>query len=251
MAFSSCDILESDVRLKEWSDGKPLLPPDDSMIADSIRSIYREDAARLALRDLQKDSVAKNTKIEIPEEQIQLYYAGLIRVYRATTLIERDSVVAIFKIHTFPYPEMRSLLVAVDSSKEWTRAWRNGQRLTGNPQIDELMERYALEFDRYYSWPNLQLTVIRSPKPLNIFALGRSFAKVSGVVYAEPNGVCCDGNNITASIESELLKYVFSLGYGDCPAGCISRRYWEFHVGYDGSVKFARSYGSPPPLRWN
>lgn len=247
----SCDLTDSNGDDQyDWTKGKTITRPDDSAIPDSTKLLYWEDAGLLALRDVQADSAAKYSLIEIPDELVQLYYAGLIHIYHAEKIPERDSVVSLYKIHMYSTISLHSLLVDVDSSKEWTRAWRNGRRLTGNAQVDELMERYSLELDGYYSWPDLQLAVLRSQKPLNILALGRSFGKVSGVIYAEPNGVMGDGNNITASIQPEFLRCVFSVGYGDCPAGCIARRFWEFQVGYDGKVTFVRSYGSPPPLSW-
>jgi hypothetical protein len=251
LAFS-CDLTDTTVDdQNSWTKGKTITQPDDSAIPDSTKLLYWEDAGLLALRDVQADSAAKYSLIEIPDELMRLYYAGLIHIYQAEKIPERDSVVSMYKIHMYSTISLHSLLVGVDSSKEWTRAWRNGRRLTGNAQVDDLMERYSLELDGYYSWPDLQLAVLRSQRPLNILALGQSFGKVSGVIYAEPNGMGGDGNNITASIQPEFLRYVFSVGYGDCPAGCIARHFWEFQVRYDGEVTFVRSYGFPPPLSWS
>ncbi|MCI0565118.1 MAG: hypothetical protein MN733_42165, partial [Nitrososphaera sp.] len=229
----SCNLLEAENDDRNWTNGKQLPPPDESGIPDSVKNAYWQDAAQLALRDVYNDEESKKSLIEIPDELIQLYYDGLLHIYQATSIPERDSVAQIFKIHAFPSPELYSLLVAVDSTKEWTKAWRNGNRLTGNPQIDELMEQYELELERYYHWPWSHTAVLLSPKPLNILALAQPFATIDGVGYAEPNGRCYDGNDITASVEPGFVTYLFSVGYGDCPAGCISRRFWEFTVGYN------------------
>lgn len=86
-----------------------------------------------------------------------------------------------------------------------------------------------------------------SLKPLNIFALGKRFEKINGVIYAEPNGVDGDGNNITANIETDYVKYEHSVGWGDCPAGCICRHYWIFYVKYNGEVEYIGSYGNQLP----
>ena len=82
-----------------------------------------------------------------------------------------------------------------------------------------------------------------SDKPLNILYLGNIFERISGVNYAEPDKAIGDGNYIKAQIESSYIKYIFSIGWGDCPAGCIHRHFWEYTVSYKGEVKYLGSYG--------
>ena len=57
--------------------------------------------------------------------------------------------------------------------------------------------------------------------------LAELFQPVSGVRYAEPNGIAGDGNDIVARLDR---TYTFSRGFGDCPAGCIYRESWNFTV---------------------
>jgi hypothetical protein len=38
-----------------------------------------------------------------------------------------------------------------------------------------------------------------------------------------------------------------TIGWGDCPAGCIDRHVWTFEVGADGSVKLVGETGNPVP----
>ena len=218
---------------------------DDSEISDSIKTLFNEDAARLALRDIQSNSSDKENLIIIPAYYVESYYNGLVHIYNANYIPERDVVIDTYKIHTFRYPETHTLIVAVDSTKDWVQEWKNGNRLTGNQKIDELMETYNLQLYHYYSWPILQAAVLFSEEPLNIHALCNKFKPIDGVIYAESDGVIGDGNNITASIETNGIKYIFSYGWGDCPAGCISRHYWEFKVKFDGIVQFINSYGDP------
>ena len=40
-------------------------------------------------------------------------------------------------------------------------------------------------------------------------------------------------------------QLTYSHGWGDCPSGCIHRRYWQFNVYPDCSVEFVTSYGDP------
>jgi len=38
-----------------------------------------------------------------------------------------------------------------------------------------------------------------------------------------------------------------TVGWGDCPAGCINRHVWTFHVGPDGGTKLVKEEGDPVP----
>ena len=55
-----------------------------------------------------------------------------------------------------------------------------------------------------------------------------------------------DGNDIRAS-RADLILLDYSVGYGDCPAGCIGRRFYHFAVHEDGTVDYLGASGSPPP----
>jgi hypothetical protein len=239
--LNTCDTVETN------NGNNQITPGDDSLIPDSIKSLMKEDAAFLTLRDVYLDSAKKETLVILPENSVESYYSGFVHIYNADTLPARDSVIEMYKIHAFPIPAAHSIIVAIDSTKDWVEAWKNGERLTGNQQIDDLMETYDLQLDRYYRWPLYHAAVLSSDNPINIYALSKKFASIDGVIYAEPNGVCCDGNNITGSLESDYIMYEFSFGWGDCIAGCASRHYWVFQVKFNGAVIFISSFGDPLP----
>jgi hypothetical protein len=45
------------------------------------------------------------------------------------------------------------------------------------------------------------------------------------------------------------VRLDYSVGYGDCPAGCIGRRFYHFVVHADGTVEYRGASGTPPPAR--
>jgi hypothetical protein len=57
--------------------------------------------------------------------------------------------------------------------------------------------------------------------------LAELFRPISGVRYADPNGIIGDGNDIVAWADR---TYALSRGFGDCPAGCIYRESFDFTV---------------------
>ena len=77
------------------------------------------------------------------------------------------------------------------------------------------------------------------------------FASDDGVVAAidgsgEKVVAAGDGNDIRALRGAPILLD-YSVGYGDCPAGCIARRTYHFAVHADGTVEYLGASGSPPP----
>ncbi len=244
--FASCENATQKTYLPDWESGKKMAEADKSKCPSGLRNIYNEDAATLALRDVHEyDSLYKYTLVEIPKGLIKLYYNGLLHIYNSTTIPARDSVVSLYKIHPSRNPETHQLLAAVDGNAEWVENWENGVRLTGNPEIDRLMKKYNLQLESYYT--NGALVCLSSPKAINIRAFCCLFEKINGVFYSHPNHFFGGGKEITASIKEECLELIISIGYGDCPSGCVYRHYWLFEVEYDGTVHYIKSYGDPAP----
>ncbi|MFQ5799388.1 MAG: hypothetical protein ACE5H0_11970 [Bacteroidota bacterium] len=246
-AFAACDLLTDSGSSDLTLDYPNVLPADDSDVSDSLRKMYRKDAARLALRKVNEAGGTASQEVELPQDLVSTLYYALIHVHNATHLASRDSVVVIYAIHTFPYPEIYSLIVGVDSTSKWVAAWRRGERFTGNQQVDALMKEFDLQLDRYYDWPGSHAVTLRATRPLNIAALAGRFDGIDAVSYAEPNGTIGDGNDITARSEASYWQFDYSVGYGDCPSGCIGRHFWTFQIYSDGHVEYAGSSGNPAP----
>jgi hypothetical protein len=221
------------------------LQAQDSPIPDLVKQQYREDAAQLALRWLVEEGAPSHNGVELPSDLVQTFYNALIQVYQATDVPARNMVVDTYNIHAFPKLNTRELLVSVDPTKAWTQAWRNGKRLTGNAEIDALMKQFDLDLKGYLSGSNI--AVLRTGRPLNTLALAKLLNPIEGVRYADDNSVGGDGNDIRAEFKGSYWQLDYSVGFGDCPAGCSGRTHWKFHVYPDGNVKFAGRSGSPPP----
>ena len=217
---------------------------DDSQVPAPQRAAYHEDAARLALRDLLAGGY---TEISIPNEAVEPYYDALVLVYNAAGLPARDSVVDVYGIHTFPSPTTRSLLLELFGSEAWVQRLARRELPTGQPTVDSLLAHYALSVESVYplSTGNVLLT-LGPPEPLNIKALASLFAGIPGVRFSEPNGFVGDGNDISAT-RGEAILVDYSVGYGDCPAGCTGRRFYHFAVHADGTVDYLGASGGAPP----
>ncbi len=222
--------------------------PQDSQIPDLVQHQYRKDAEQLALRWLVEEGATSDNDVELPSDLIQTFYNVLIQVYQATDLPARHLVVNTYKIHTFPKHNTRDLLVGVDPAKAWTEAWRNGKQLTGNAEIDALMKQFDLELKGYLSGSNI--AVLRTGRALNTLALAKLLTPIEGVRYADDSSVGGDSSDIRAEFKGSYWQLDYSVGFGDCPAGCSQRTTWTFHAYPDGTVQFAgRSGDAPPPPR--
>jgi hypothetical protein len=232
LALAGCDLFGA-------NSGSTRPPVDDTGVPAELRAAYREDAARLALRHLAEQGDLDEQSVTLPAGLVDELYGALIRVYHATDLPGRDSVVTPQPIHTFGNPVLHSLIVSVDqTAADWPRAWRDGEALTGEPSVDALVEDYGLRVESYYDWPSGHAAVLHTDDPLNLKALAARFEGIPGVRYAEPNGLAGDGNDIDALRGDTYWQLDYSIGSGDCPAGCIQRYTWRFRVYDDGRVTY-------------
>ena len=243
LTITACDVLNSDGDgIINWQLGGVVSSDNDADIPDTIKALLKSDAEMLVFVDLTSDPNLKETQVELPVNDVEKYYRGLVRIYNARNYEPLNKIYVKQSIHTFHYRSLVNLSVGFDTTFEWTQAWKNGQQLTGNPAIDNLMETYNLSLSSSY----LNFVLLKSEKSYNLFALGNKFKDVEGVFWAEPDGLVGDGNNVFAkTLNDGSLCFIYRAAWGDCPAGCISSHYWDVLVSSDGKVKFIKEYGVP------
>lgn len=221
--------------------------PSSCTAPDSILIKYKGDADRMVLRKIYRNHLSYMDSIKIPAEFSSIVLKALIAVFNAKTLAARDTVTNIFNIHTFPDIVMNDLYVVADSNLNWMQQLKLRIIPTGNLIIDNLMADYGLKLRSFYptSSDNFKTVTFKSDSNYNLQPIANLFKLVTGVRYADPDGFCCDGNNIIDSVYNDHVELIYSYGWGDCMAGCINRRYWKFKVDFKCSVEFVTSYGSP------
>ena len=75
-------------------------------------------------------------------------------------------------------------------------------------------------------------------EPYHAGVLSEIVITAEGITDASLNHYIGDGNSITVA----WPHYIFSFGWGDCPAGCIHRHFWKFYVDED-TVQLVQEYG--------
>ncbi|MFQ6608859.1 MAG: T9SS type A sorting domain-containing protein, partial [Fidelibacterota bacterium] len=159
-------------------------------------------------------------------------------------------------IHAFPWWATNNLILSTDT--EWADAWEAGQLETNEPYIDSLSTLYSLDSVAYYDFPWGDTYVLFYAAPLEMWQLSQLYEIHPDVIYAEPNGSVGDGDNIEFFEKSGIMYFVFSHGWGDCPAGCIERFYWyvsatEIDDDYVGTLEeeWYRDFSEPYIQHWN
>jgi hypothetical protein len=218
---------------------------------DSIKALYMRDADRLALRKIYSQNLTYTDSIIIPQTHTDTVLKALIAVYNATTLPARNTVISQYNIHTFPNPNVNMLDVAADSNLTWMQQLKLGNIPTGNAQVDGLISGYNLtlqNYDSYLGWFSYHVVTFTSDSSYNLPPLTDLFENISGVNFSDPGTVIGDGNDISASIYPTYVQLNYSLGWQDCPSGCIYRHYWTFNVYYNCSVEYVGESGTSLPI---
>lgn len=214
---------------------------------DSTAALYERDAGVLALRHVDDVGGDAATRVELPATLLASFEAALRAVHELDHPA-RDSVVEIYPIHAFPTMNPFEIYVGLEPGAPWAGAWQEGHQRTGEPAVDTLVERYGLVVERTHSVGITPLFILRSEEPLNTPALAARFEAVEGVRYAGTNGYGGDGADMRARPAPDggwWLEY--SVGWGDCPAGCIERHVWTFRVTAGGSASYEGSSGPAIP----
>lgn len=244
LLLNSCgDILSNGGELEpiDWQNGDGIIAPDENNLSDAEKEAYTKSAEKLAVRYMETED---STKIEIPEALIDVLYNGLVHLAQSDDPKTRE-VTEDYDIQARSPADPRSVDIYVENSAPWFEAWENGSEETGNEAVDTLMTNYNLSVAEITEHSGDRSTAhIHAEEALNVYALGRLFEAIEGVLEAstEKSG---DGNEIRFMFFRDHIQFLFKYGYGDCPAGCINEHTWYFNVFKDGSVQFAGEEGDP------
>lgn len=204
---------------------------------DNAYSAYLKDAEQLVLRRITIGQLPEIDDITLSQADIDRVLEALAAVYHAAEhLNAADKVINDHKIHTLQTRSLNSVILYIDSSYEWTQEWVAGNTLTGNSDVDKLINTYNLTLKTVMDGGDW--LVLEAANTLNTGALAKAFEMIEGVSLASPDGVVGDGDNITMLEYGTEIVLQYSTGEGDCPSGCISHKYWNFKVYEDCEVEF-------------
>ena len=227
---------------KESSD-KNFIEYDKIVLTQYIFDNYYEDSRQLYMNEIMLDSTHNNfNNPEINESEV----TNILKIIQAVYNIdipERDTVFNIYQIHSRYCYSFNEISLEVIPEIPEIQNLSSGIIPTGEPDLDNLLSMYVFDSVRtYYNYPDFPWLSIYSQNEYNLIPLLKKFSSLEPVLITDFNKSCIgDGNNITLIRTEESAIITFSIGTGDCPAGCLYHKYWVFEV-TEGVASFIETY---------
>jgi hypothetical protein len=205
---------------------------------------YYNDAKLLYAYEIYQDSSHFNRNITIIDtSEITKVLKIIQTIYDIKSPIT-NTIFNNYKIHAKICISFNSIYLKVKTDQSEIRNLSSGVIPTGNQELDLLLSAYNFNsVKKSYSYPNVPWLTIYSTNEYNLIPIVQKFRQISSIILTDmEKGLCVgDGNTISMTRYKDYAQVVFSIGDGDCPAGCIYHKYWEFHV-KENSAKFIKSY---------
>jgi hypothetical protein len=205
--------------------------------------LYYKDAAFIELGQINKDHLRKYEQVKLNENNIQSHYEDLLKIYNNSYSVSNSFFENIDKIHTHCTHILYNISASVDTNKLWAEQWLNGDHYTGIMGIDSLIEKYNLDIFINKRRNRYDIT-IKSNDPINHAALIQKLENTEEFRYVEPDAVIGGGNKISMDFMNNYKIYKYSLGWGDCPSGCIYHHYWKIKIDND-KIFLLEEFGDP------
>lgn len=218
--------------------------------SDSITTNkYIDDADQLTLQKIYSKNLIYKDSVRIPTSHSDTILRALLAVHNAYLLPARDTVVTMLNIHALEWYTLNSLYVEADSNMNWMKNLARSTFPSGHNSLDSILLYYDFSFySHMHFYRTTDIADFNTTKNLNIKKLASLVDSLPQILHAAPNGYFLNReNNISSRIDSNYVELIYSHGWGDCPAGCIYRRYWKFKVYYNCDVEYVGSYGDKLP----
>jgi hypothetical protein len=204
---------------------------------------YTNDAKQLYFHEIFRDSTHVNYENSIIDTKEVNKVLKIIQAVYNSTSAERDTVFEIYQIHGYYCYGFNSICLKVNTELTEIQNLSNNLIPTGATLLDNILSTYKFDSVKTsYSYPNFPWLTIFTSDEYNMIPITKEFNDIESVLMADFNKGCIgDGNTITITRNEDYAIITFSIGSGDCPAGCIYHKYWEFKVS-NGKAKHIRTY---------
>jgi hypothetical protein len=241
--------LERVIEQKDYEIKILVSPVKGSGQMDDFISDYYDDAKQLYFNEIINNTDHPNyNNPELDKTEINKILEIIQAVYHSASL-ERDTVFDIHKIHNNCYNlKYNSVSLMVNTELPAIQNLSRGIIPTGDNKLDSVLAAYAFDsVSAYYTYPDFPWLTVFTKNEYNMIPVEKELSMLESVQIAEFNKYCTgDGNRIQLIRGKDSDTVIFSIGRGDCPSGCIYRRYWEFNVS-GGVAAFIRSYDNRDP----
>lgn len=245
-------------KLSKYLKEVPQFFVNDNRLSRRLQAVYRVDATRLALREINKMQRLSKQTVKVPEKLVKGIYNALVAV-RTSDYGAIDSIARIYNVRTFPVPNVNYITLVFEHDAPWAAPLRRRVDTTASPAINNLIRKYNLRMTKMvYLDEERAGLVLRSESPINIPALSRKFFTELGIGSIEEMLPFGDGNDIEIALTENGWEINYSVRFGNCLNQCKKRYDWYFVVdpsqkggGNRGLVQYKGGRGAviPPWLR--
>lgn len=224
-------------------DDDPTPAPSTDQLSAFIADQYYEDARDLYFHEVQENSAHANFNNPVLDDREIRDILLIIQAVYDLQSPARDSVFDRHQIHSTYCYGYQSISLMVDPQAPEIQKLVAGSFPTGESMLDRLRTNYG--FDSVVTsvlYPDSPRLTVYSSNNFNLIPIAEQLKRSTHIYQATFNQGCVgDGDHITLDRNGHTAVITFSIGRGDCPAGCIYHKYWEFAVS-NGVASFVRSY---------
>lgn len=209
----------------------------------------RSDAVLLAT-DLigRSEAPASELPVSPPPPLIDSIFGGLVAISELEHPA-RDSVFVMYVIRP-RVEDVHSVVVNVDSLAPWADVWARGDAATGVLGVDSILqplEVHSVE-ERQEALYGDREFVLQFRKPAHWWVLRERLLRVSEIEDTHLWMLLIGGgNHLSVERSSRRWRFRFTVGWGDCPSGCVNGHEWLFEVDDANGARFVGSAGDPLP----
>lgn len=216
----------------------------DCSIPQSFKDDYQKDINHLAVRVMQNDQHLSDS-IRIPHALKDTIARAMAAVYNANQPVT-DSLFNHFQIQTFPKPTINQIRLGIDSSVFKALSFNEGDSTIGIQDIDNKLKRYQFYITAINNASTHPTVTLKTNNYLNLIPLTEKLGRHPATRNVAPLGWEGDGDDIQYESHPNYQQLNFKLKWGDCPAGCINERVYQFKIYDDCSLAYT-TYGDKIP----
>ena len=242
-------------RKNNKKDGTPTILKDlpsffvnDNRLPDYLKDVYKRDAARIAIRLLNKEQRLSKQTVIVPEELVEAVYNAMVAV-RISDYNAIDTIAAKYNVRSFPVPNVENIILVFEHDDErLENLKRRRQDSLDDPEFNALMRKYDLKIARLaYLDEERAGMVLFAHNPINIPALAYQMFMIEGIGSIEEVLPYGDGNDIEIERTKTGWDLTYSVKFGNCTNQCQKRHDWKFSVDEEGAVAYHGSSGQVIP----
>lgn len=220
------------------------VPEEENELEPNTIESYFWDANQLYFEEIIQNNLHSNYNEPILDaDEVDKIYRIIQAVYDSDSP-QRDTIFDVYRIHKVHCYGLNNIRLRVDTEQGEIQNLAQNVIPTGESTLDNLLTTYGFNtVSTSNSYPQFPWLTVRTDEILNMIPLQKAFDDIESITFAEYEKGCgsWDPLDITLSRDDNSATITFSLGWGDCPSGCMQRKYWEFEV-TNGTATFIRTY---------